>query len=125
MLQCAAARFVGATVAARRAITEHARIPRAGTPHPLDPLAAEEIRSAAAILRRERGVGESWRFASIELREPSKQAIRDFTPGDPIRREAVVICWNREDAQAYKAIVALGRGPRRLAGSIARASSRT
>ena len=101
-------RFVGATVASRRAITEHARIPRAGTPHPLDPLTAEEIRSAAAILRRDRGVGESWRFASIELREPSKQTVRDFTPGDPIRREAVVICWNREDAQAYKAVVALG-----------------
>ena len=33
--------------------------------------------------------------------------MRDFSPGDPIRREAEVICWNREDAQAYKARVAL------------------
>src|SRR5688500_2176639 len=88
-------------------MTEHARIPAAGTPHPLDPLSAEEIRAAAAILRRDRGVGESWRFASIELREPSKQEVRDFTPGDPIRREAEVICWNRDDGQAYKAVVAL------------------
>ena len=43
-----------------------------GTPHPLDPLTADEIRVAAAMLRRDRGVGERWRFASIELREPSK-----------------------------------------------------
>ena len=40
--------------------------------HPLDPLSADEIREAAAIVRRERGVGERWRFASIELREPFK-----------------------------------------------------
>ena len=48
-----------------------------GTPHPLDPLSADEIRTAAAILRREQGVGERWRFASIELREPSKATVRD------------------------------------------------
>ena len=56
-----------------------------------------------AILRRERGVGERWRFASIELREPSKAASRDFAPGDALPREAVVMCWNRDDGQAYKA----------------------
>jgi Cu2+-containing amine oxidase len=35
--------------------------------HPLDPLSADEIRAAAAILRRDKGVTERWRFASIEL----------------------------------------------------------
>jgi primary-amine oxidase len=79
----------------------------AGPRHPLDPLTADEIRLAAAVLRRERGVGERWRFASIELREPSKQAVRDFADGDALRREAEVICWNRDDGQAYKARVAL------------------
>jgi primary-amine oxidase len=91
-------------------MSEHARIPAAGSPHPLDPLSAEEIRSAAEILRRDRGVGERWRFASIELREPSKQVVREFSPGDPIARAAEVICWNRDDGQAYKARVALGDG---------------
>jgi primary-amine oxidase len=79
-----------------------------GTPHPLDPLTAEEISTAAAILRREQGVGERWRFASIELREPSKAVVHDFAAGDPIAREAVAICWNRDDGQVYKARVALG-----------------
>ena len=72
--------------------------------HPLDPLVAEEFRRAVAILRREKGVGERWRFASIELKEPSKQRL---AVGDPIPREAVVICWNREDGQAYKSVVSL------------------
>jgi primary-amine oxidase len=78
------------------------------TPHPLDPLSADEIRRAAAVLRREKDVGERWRFASIELREPSKAAVRDFAPGDAIVREAEVICWNRDDGGVYKARVRLG-----------------
>ena len=56
--------------------------------HPLDPLSGDEITQAAAILRRDQGVGERWRFASIELREPSKDVVRDFSAGDEIRREA-------------------------------------
>ena len=44
--------------------------------HPLDPLSAEEIRQAVAILRRDRGVGPRWRFGTIELKEPSKRSLR-------------------------------------------------
>ena len=40
--------------------------------HPLDPLSADEIRQAAAIVRRDRQTGDTWRFASIELKEPAK-----------------------------------------------------
>ena len=75
--------------------------------HPLDPLSAGEIAAAAAILRRDQGVGERWRFASIELKEPSKAVVRGFAPGDPIARAAEAICWNREDGRAYKALVSL------------------
>jgi primary-amine oxidase len=70
-------------------------------PHPLDPLTADEIRQAAAIVRRDRAVGETWRFASIELKEPAKNA-----PGPPAR-EALVVCWNRVDGQAYRGVVSL------------------
>ena len=79
----------------------------AGTPHPLDPLSAEEFRAAAAILRRDRGVDERWRFASIELREPAKDVVRAFRPGDPIRREARVTAWSRDEGTPYKAVVSL------------------
>ncbi|HJX45083.1 MAG TPA: primary-amine oxidase [Geodermatophilus sp.] len=77
------------------------------TAHPLDPLDADEFRAAAAVLRREKGVDERWRFASIELKEPAKDVVRAFTPGEPIRREARVTCWSREEGTAYKAEVSL------------------
>ena len=43
------------------------------SPHPLDPLSADELRRVAAVLRRERDLRPSWRFASIELQEPDKR----------------------------------------------------
>ena len=68
--------------------------------HPLDPLCADEIRATVAILRREHGAGDGWRFALIELREPSKAALAGDAPVD---RAATVLCWNRDDGQTYKA----------------------
>jgi primary-amine oxidase len=71
--------------------------------HPLDPLSADEFRQAAGILRREKGVGERWRFASIELKEPDKRAAKSA-------REAIVVCFNRDDGAAYRAVVDLDGG---------------
>jgi primary-amine oxidase len=75
--------------------------------HPLDPLTAEEIREAAAIVRRDRGVGPGWRFASIELREPGKEILLAPEPSQVTAREAVVVCWDRSDGRAYRAVVSL------------------
>jgi primary-amine oxidase len=72
--------------------------------HPLDPLTADEIRRASAILRRDRGIGAGWRFASIALKEPAKAALQ---VRQPPRREALVMCWNRADGQAYRAVASL------------------
>jgi primary-amine oxidase len=77
--------------------------------HPLDPLSAEEIRQAAAVVRRDRGVGESWRFASIELKEPAKADLPALEAGRRTAREALVVCWDRADGQAYRATVSLTR----------------
>src|SRR5579864_2295766 len=81
-----------------------------GPAHPLDPLTAGEIRQAAAILRRDRGVGASWRFASIELREPAKDALAALEvlgSGEAAGRDAIVVCWDRGDGRAYRAVVSL------------------
>ena len=75
--------------------------------HPLDPLSADEIRRVVAVLRREQGVGERWRIASIELREPSKAVVRGYGPGTSCPREARVVCWNRDDARTYSALVSV------------------
>jgi primary-amine oxidase len=71
--------------------------------HPLDPLSADEIRLVAAALRREHGVGDGWRFALIDLREPEKAALRGGRPP----REAVVHVWNRDERMAYRAVVSV------------------
>jgi primary-amine oxidase len=85
--------------------------------HPLDPLSADEVREVAEILRRDRGVEPPlWRFASIELVEPSKAELREFDEawaadpaiGRPLR-QAQAVCWNREDGRACRAVVSLMR----------------
>jgi primary-amine oxidase len=75
--------------------------------HPLDPLSAEEFRHITAIVRRERALNERWRFASIELKEPSKETLGEFGPEGPVSREALVVCWNRDDGETYKSVVSL------------------
>jgi primary-amine oxidase len=75
--------------------------------HPLDPLTAEEIRQAAAILRRDGKVGDGWRFASIELKEPGKGVLPALEAGEETGREAVAVCWDRSDGRAYRAVVSL------------------
>jgi primary-amine oxidase len=76
-------------------------------PHPLDPLTAGEVRQAAGIVRRDRGVGDGWRFASIELKEPAKADLPELAAGRQTGRSALVVCWNRADGQAYRATVSL------------------
>jgi len=78
--------------------------------HPLDPLSAEEFRQVVAVLRRDRGVDEAWRFASIELKEPAKDAVRDLDrgAGPPTpAREARVVCWSRTEQVTHRALVSL------------------
>ena len=78
------------------------------TVHPLDPLSADEIRTVAAILRRERDVARpGWRIASIELREPTKELVRAFSPGDPVERQARVIAWRTDEGTAFVGVVDL------------------
>ncbi len=73
--------------------------------HPLDPLTADEIRGAVALVRAERGVGDRWRFASVDLKEPSKRVLANPAAAPP--REAEVVCWNRDDGAAFKGVVSL------------------
>jgi primary-amine oxidase len=75
-----------------------------GPGYPLDPLTAGEIRRVAEIVRRKRGTGDGWRFASIELREPAKEAL---AAGLVTQREALAVGWDRADGQAYRAVVSL------------------
>jgi primary-amine oxidase len=80
------------------------------TAHPLDPLTADEFRRVVELVSAAQGVGTGWRYASIELLEPAKSEVAAFSPGDPIRRAATAVLWNRADGVAYRAVVALTEG---------------
>ncbi|KXP01197.1 primary-amine oxidase [Tsukamurella tyrosinosolvens] len=76
--------------------------------HPLDPLSADEIRAVTALLAREHGVNADWRYASIEMFEPSKAEITAFdTDGTPAERVAVAVLFDRTANRTYKARVSL------------------
>ena len=56
------------------------------SPHPLDPLRAEEVSRAVALIREGHASGDQWLFASVELVEPAKSAFAEWKPGEPFAR---------------------------------------
>lgn len=84
--------------------------------HPLDPLSSDEFSAVAAVLRREHQVEAApasgsklgWRFASIELVEPSKEELGRFEDGGDVPpRRATAICLDRSANATYKGVVSL------------------
>ncbi len=75
--------------------------------HPLEPLNEQEFRLTTAVLRREQALTDAWRFASIELEEPTKATVKSWRPGDPVPRRALAVLWNREDNQTWEGVVDL------------------
>ncbi|RYE40978.1 MAG: primary-amine oxidase [Hyphomicrobiales bacterium] len=78
-----------------------------GVAHPLDPLSREEISRAVAILKNGPAAAESYRFISVELREPAKELLRH---GHNVTREADAVLVDRASGRAYEAIVDLEAG---------------
>jgi primary-amine oxidase len=76
--------------------------------HPLEPLSAEEIVIAVATVRAQKNVGKQWRFPTVVLKEPAKEVVLNFTPGDSIKREAFLILLDNETGKTYEAVVDLG-----------------
>lgn len=75
--------------------------------HPLDPLTAEEIRTAIETIRREQDLSDRARFPLIELSEPSKETVLNFSEGDPIDRAAEIVILDKGQGATYEAIVSL------------------
>jgi primary-amine oxidase len=72
--------------------------------HPLEPLAAEEVSAASAILKAEKGLGATARFVFVTLHEPPKAAVQ---AGEPVPREAFVVLYERSERKTYEAVVSL------------------
>ena len=78
--------------------------------HPLDPLTADEIEGAIAVLRAEQDLGERVRFEVVTLQEPPKHVVSGFRRGDAIQREAFVVLLDGRTGKTYEAIVSLTEG---------------
>jgi primary-amine oxidase len=80
------------------------------SPHPLDPLTADEIRQVTALVRAERPERERWRFGCVELIEPAKAALKPGSASrpSPARRGRAVV-WDREGDGVEEVTVDLGR----------------
>ncbi|WP_236783161.1 hypothetical protein [Arthrobacter sp. QXT-31] len=92
-----------------------------GVAHPLDPLSREEISRAVGILKAGPAAAESFRFISVELREPSKADLRN---GVQVVREADAVLVDRAVARSYEAVVNLETGTVDAWKQLARMSSR-
>lgn len=79
------------------------------TQHPLDPLSIEEIRTAVQIVRTEKGVGSTYRFPCVTLKEPSKASILAYTENTPVEREAFLVLLDNATGTTYEAVVSLTR----------------
>ena len=87
---------------------------RVAVRHPLDPLTAAEIESATSILKRDRGLADSARFVYVTLREPAKEAVLSYQPGQTPDREAHIVLRERAERTSYEAVVSVTSGEVRL-----------
>ncbi len=76
--------------------------------HPLDPLNSEELAMTTSIIRQQAGLSKRILFEQIRLREPKKNVVHNFAPGDSIEREAFVVVLDRDAEKVYEALVNLG-----------------
>jgi len=77
--------------------------------HPLEPLSAAEIKTAAAVIRDTGRLTDDARFAYFGLDEPPKEAVSGFAAGDPVERRVRVVLVPGPVADVVEAVVDVGR----------------
>jgi primary-amine oxidase len=75
--------------------------------HPLEPLAAAEMRRTAAILRTEGKLGDGVKVIAFTLHEPTREDLRAFAGGRPLDREVLAILLDGPTGQTEEAVVSL------------------
>jgi primary-amine oxidase len=77
--------------------------------HPLDPLTADEIRSAVAVVRASDRLGRQVLFIRVSLHEPPKGTVLAFRTGDALERQAFVLLRDRRARTTCEVIVSITR----------------
>jgi primary-amine oxidase len=77
------------------------------TRHPLDPLSEAEITLACALLKKQKKLSASTRFAFVQLEEPAKSDVLTWTPGKPLPRAAAATVFDTKTGRVHIGIVDL------------------
>lgn len=78
--------------------------------HPLDPLTADEIRTAMAIVRGDPAFGPPALFETVELLEPGRQTLASALPGDVGPRSARVHVFRNDLGSVWRPTVSIDEG---------------
>ncbi len=78
--------------------------------YPLDPLTATEMRKVVEILKSSGTTSEKDLFNIINLKEPPKQEVIGYKPGQPFRREAFTSFYDYSKNGVTEAVVDLNAG---------------
>ncbi|BCL37553.1 primary-amine oxidase [Nostoc sp. MS1] len=89
-------RFIGTATAQQPSIS-----------HPLTALTETEIKTAVALIKKEKALTDMAAFPLIALAEPNKQEVINFTQGQPFERKAFLVVYERSQNKTYEAIVDL------------------
>ncbi|MDQ6600602.1 copper amine oxidase [Bacillus salipaludis] len=74
--------------------------------NPLNPLSADEINSARTILKQQGYIKANTRFQEISLKEPNKEAVKNWKQGKKLLRQASIIVM--QDNHIKEGLVDLG-----------------
>jgi primary-amine oxidase len=108
LFQCLLAFTLLIACAAKKSSNAPIQSLQAQFPHPLNPLAPEEISLVRKILIAEKKIDTvAFRFYVINLQEPPKTEMLRYKPGDPFRREAFAIVFDRPANKTFEAVVDL------------------
>lgn len=78
--------------------------------HPLDPLTADEIKTAVSVVKKEKSLTDLARFPDLSLKEPNKVTVLNFKTGEPIDRRVNLTILEPRLNKTYRAIVDVDRG---------------
>ncbi len=78
-----------------------------GSRHPLDPLTWQEHWTVLEVLREAGRLDAETRFSMVNLQEPAKDLVRQWSPGEPISRSAYALV--RQGKKSYETVVDLAQ----------------
>jgi primary-amine oxidase len=81
-----------------------------GSSHPLEPLSAAEIMGTFAVIEGDKRFPPGAFFPIVQLKEPRKQEVLAWSPGQPFRREAFANVYDPPSNALYEVVVDIRRG---------------